>query len=77
VKFHGTRACKPMTRSDSTLTRASHDSTLTRKNLDDSDSTDLWLWIDKNDSGTSLPMYGIQKWGEVIVSRIFVFAKCC
>ena len=47
------------------------------KILDDSDSTELWLWIDKNDSGASLPMYGIQKWGEVIVSRIFVFAKCC
>jgi len=24
------------------------------KILDDSDSTGLWLWLDKNDSGTSL-----------------------
>jgi len=58
MKYHLTRACKPMTRSDSTVpvTRLSHDNTLTRKILDDSDSTGLCLWLDKNDSGTSLPL---------------------
>jgi len=48
-----TRACKPITRSDSTVLV-----TLTRKNFRwfwlDSDSRGLWLWLDKNDSDTSL-----------------------
>jgi len=41
---------------DSTLTRSSHDSTLTRLEiiLEVSDSMRLWLWLDKDDSGTSL-----------------------
>jgi len=40
---------------DSTLTRIDQIMTLTRKKLDDSDSKGLYLWLDKNYSGTSLP----------------------
>ena len=42
---------------DSTLTWLDQVMTLTRlvKILDDSDSKGLWLWFNKNDSGTSLP----------------------
>jgi len=41
---------------DSNLTRLDQVMTLTRleKILDDSDSKGLWLWLDKNDSDTSL-----------------------
>jgi len=47
-----------MTRNDSAVlvTRLDQVMTLTRleKFLDDSDSKGLWLWLDKNDSDTSL-----------------------
>jgi len=49
---------------DSTLTRPSHDSDSTRKNFRwlslNSDSKDLWLWLDKNDSGTSLAIIKVE-----------------
>ena len=43
---------------DPDSTRPSHDSILTRREkiLDDFDSMGLWLWFDKIDSGTSLPL---------------------
>ena len=52
---------------DSTLTRLDQSMTLTRleKNLDDSDSRGLWLWLDKNDSDTSLLNVTIKMWKEM------------
>ena len=46
---------------NSTLTRPSHYSILTRLEniLDDSDSKSLWLWLDKNDLGISLQTWRV------------------
>jgi len=35
------------------------------KNLDDSDSRGLWLWLDKNDSDTSLLNLTKQMWEDM------------
>jgi len=41
---------------DSTLTRPNHDSDSDSKKFQMADSKGLWLWLDKNDSGTSLTL---------------------
>ena len=57
-----TGACKPMIQSDSMVlvTRLWVDQVMTltrlKKVLNDSDSSFLWLWLDKIDSGTSPPI---------------------